>query len=435
MKFYIHTTGCKANQWDSNIIADKLAWEGYVLDSLKDADVVVVNACTVTDGAERDLRRFINRSRRMNGKARIILTGCHAEAYPDNSFGADLVLGQTERLRIGDFLAGREAHLPAGSRDLAMEEGFPENLAPGRTRFFYKIQDGCNKFCTYCIVPFARGTPRSRPVAEIVQTMEFLREKGIQEVVLTGIELAAFRDPREGMGLKDLLRFLERQQTPKRIRLSSIDPLYIDEEFMEIMAASRKIARSLHIPVQSGSDRILQLMGRRYSSSHMGKLLTGLSRRIEGIGIGLDVIAGFPGEDEELFLETYRFLDENPFYYLHVFPFSPRRGTLAVSMDHHVADTEKKRRVRRLKAIDKERRREFQAKLVGGVRSIIPEGKIYRGAWMRGYTDNYVPIYIPYDKILENNLVEVTIEGMEAEMLIGRVVTPQRDLQPGEAYQ
>ena len=214
-----------------------------------------------------------------------------------------------------------------------MEEGGIKELPRDRTRFFLKIQDGCDRFCSYCVVPLGRGSPRSRAVTEVMETMRFLARRGVKEVVLTGIELSSYRDAATGAGLKGLLRRIEEGETPPRVRLSSIDPLYVDDEFVEIFARSRKIAKSLHIPLQSGSDRILREMGRHYTAKYVGETVTRLTKAVEGVGIGMDVIAGFPRKATEEFVASYALIDSLDVYYLHVFPFSAREGTRAASME------------------------------------------------------------------------------------------------------
>jgi threonylcarbamoyladenosine tRNA methylthiotransferase MtaB len=419
--FFIHTTGCKANQWDSYVVSDDLKQAGLSNSSLKEADVVVINACTLTGGAERDIRRFISRARRENEGARVILTGCHGQVYPERAFGADLVLGQEEKFHLTEFL-GKSGVFRSEKGTSFLEKVHVDGLPVGKTRFFLKIQDGCHNFCSYCIVPFARGNPRSRPAREIMEIMKSLKEKGVKEVVLTGIEISAYRDPSTGMDLRALLTTLAEAETPPRIRMSSIDPLFIDDEFIEIMAGSEKIMKSLHIPLQSGSDDILERMGRHYTREFMRDLIERLTTRIPHIGIGLDVIVGFPGEDEGRFNETMRFLESANIYYLHVFPFSARIGTKAAEMEGKVPETEKKERVRLLRNLDVAKRQAFYRCFIGSKMQIIPEGKIYKGKYMRGYSDNYLPLYLPYEKKLENCLLEVTIEAIEDGLLLGSVI-------------
>ncbi len=415
--FFIFTTGCKANQWDSHVITDKLERSGFIRVTAEAADLVVINACSLTGRAETDARRFIGRTRRVNPAALVALVGCHAQAYPMRDFGADLVLGQGEKFEIDRYLP-EKGRFVASSRVFPMEKtGIADQK--GRTRFFFKIQDGCNKFCSYCIVPIARGAGRSRPVEDVAATMEALRKKGIKEVVLTGIDIAAYRDPASGMGLKDLLLLFESLPTPPRIRLSSVDPDYMDDAFIEVLAASGKIAKSIHIPVQSGSDRILKGMGRGYGSASIVALVKRLKGRIPAIGIGMDIIAGFPGEDEEAFEETCAFIEALGISYLHVFPYSERPGTRASGFGGKVAESVKRRRVKSLKKIDAAKREAFSRGHLGQRVCIIPEAKMYAGRFMRGFSDNYLPVYIPYEKTLENNLVDVTITDMQDSRLIG----------------
>jgi threonylcarbamoyladenosine tRNA methylthiotransferase MtaB len=420
MNFFIHTTGCKANQWDSYVISSNLEKAGLARSPMSHADIIIIDACTLTDGAERDIRRFINRSRRENEKAKIIIAGCHGQVYPERSFGADLILGQAEKFRIVDFLDKKGVFVSERAL-FSMEACIVDKLPIGKTRFFLKIQDGCDKFCSYCVVPFARGKPRSKPAAEILETLGTLKEKGIKEVVLTGIEIASYRDSASNTDLKNLLTLLETSETPDRIRISSIDPLYIDGEFTEIIAGSKKITKSLHIPLQSGSDIILEKMGRRYNSVYIMNIIENIQNRIRNVGIGMDVIAGFPGEDEGLFEDTYQFLESLPIYYLHVFPFAARKGTAAFSMSGSIPESVKKQRVRRLKMLDAEKRLAFYRQFIGTEQIIIPEGKLYKGVYMRGYTDNYMPVYIPYQKNLENKLVMVKIKEIKENLLLGEV--------------
>ncbi len=377
----------------------------------------MLNACSLTRRAETDARRFVRKVREANPAALVALVGCHPQAYPERDFGADLVLGQAEKFEIFRYLPKRGRFVGAG-RQFSIEKS-SVNSQIGRTRFFFKIQDGCNKFCSYCVVPFARGAPRSRSAEEAAAAMEALREGGTKEVVLTGIDLAAYRDPASGMGLKELLRLFEAQPTPPRIRLSSIDPEYIDEELIGLIAASGKIAKSIHIPAQSGADGVLKAMGRRYSAAFIGDAVQALKQHMPDMGIGMDIMAGFPGEDEAAFDETCEFIEGLDVSYLHVFPYSDRPGAKSCSFEGKVAESVKTRRVKKLKSIDARKRETFSRRHLGKSVCIIPEAKLYEGKFMRGFSDNYLPVYIPYEKRLENNLVNVTITDMKNSKLRG----------------
>jgi threonylcarbamoyladenosine tRNA methylthiotransferase MtaB len=416
--FFVFTTGCKANQWDSHVLEGRLEGAGLNRAAPGQADLIVVNACSLTARAEVDARRFIRKAKEANPRARIALVGCHAQVYPLRDFGADLVLGQAEKFDAGRYLAGG-GRFVGQVRDVAIEQAWAGGGRKDRTRFFFKIQDGCSRFCSYCIVPYARGPVRSRPAREVAGVMEALEKHGVKEVVLTGIDLAAYRDPVSKGGLKELLIFLERRPTPPRIRLSSVDPGYIDEGFIPVIAASCKIAKSVHIPVQSGSDRILAAMGRTYSASSIRALVGKLKSSIPDIGIGMDVMVGFPGEDEEDFRATLEMVEDLDVSYLHVFPYSDREGARASAFEGKVAEAVKKARAKTLKLVDSRKRDAFMRRHIGRTARIIPEGKVYRGRLMRGFSDNYLPVYIPYEKRLENNLVDVTIREMQDGRLIG----------------
>lgn len=418
MKFFIFTTGCKANQWDSHVIADKLKESGSELSSLETSDVIIINACSLTSRAETDIRRFIQKSRSSNEKAKIALVGCHAQAYPDRNFASDLILGQGEKFEVYLY-ENNSGIFVKDNRNLPMETAIMTSPQKGRTRFFYKIQDGCNKFCTYCVVPYGRGAPRSRPICEILNTMENLHIKGVKEVVLTGIDMAAYRDPSSGKTLGGLLKLLEKSATPARIRLSSVDPEYIDDGFISLLTESKKIARSMHLPVQSGSDTVLRRMGRRHGRDFILEVTKKLLSGVEGIGIGMDIMVGFPGEDDQAFEDTCSLIKDLAISYLHVFPFSPREGTKAALMDGAVPDKVKRERVSKLKEIDLHKREAFARQFLGKRLSVIPEGKPYKDGFMKGFSSNYLPVYLLYEKRLENSIVEVTISDVQDGKVIG----------------
>lgn len=421
MKFFLKTTGCRANQWDSYIISNTLIEHGYLPSEIVDADVCIINACTLTENAERDIKRFINQCRAKNPYTRIVIAGCHAEVYPEKNYSAHLIIDNREKFNLPDYIHS-DGIVRGENHNPFIERASIKGIQTGKTRFFMKIQDGCDRFCTYCVVPFARGMPRSRPSDEVLQAVRSLKEKGIREVVLTGIELSAYRDTGHGIDLKGLLKLLEESETPERIRLSSIDPLYIDDEFIETLRDSKKIARSIHISAQSFSDRILRLMARHYTRDYLTDTIERLIKGIDGIGIGIDIIVGFPSEDEDDFMETLRTIDSLDIHYLHIFSFSPRERTEAACMPYQIPLAIKKERVNRLKILDRKKRLSFYERLIGERVVIIPEGKIYTGYLIRGYTDNYIPVYLPYKKTLENRLVEVKIKGLKNGILVAEEI-------------
>lgn len=420
MKYFIYTSGCKSNLYDSFIIDHKLQEAGFTPSDSEDADIVVINACTVTENAEKDTKRVILRTRRRNRKAKVILAGCHPQVYPEKNFGAELVLGQNEKFNIVDYIEKVGVFVGELENDgYFKDKSYGFSFEP-RTRFFLKIQDGCDKLCSYCIVPFARGKPKSMPVEEIIKIMRDLKKEGTKEVVLSGIEIASYYDPVPRLDFKGLLRLLEKSETPERIRLSSVDPLYIDSEFIGILSSSKKLARSLHIPLQSGCNSILEKMGRRYKAEEVKDVIEELKFKIEDIGIGLDVIVGFPGEGESEFNETVRFIESLGIYYLHIFPFSPREKTLASKMTGFVEDSVKRKRVHVLKEIDKRNRLLFYEKYIGQVLKILPEKKIYQGGYMKGFSDNYIPVFLPHELDLVNHFIDVLITDVKGGRVFGR---------------
>ncbi|HAR97097.1 MAG TPA: tRNA (N(6)-L-threonylcarbamoyladenosine(37)-C(2))-methylthiotransferase MtaB [Deltaproteobacteria bacterium] len=416
--FYLFTTGCKANQWDSYLISQRLKQAGFTQASFAKADIFIVNGCTLTQRAERDIRRFIQRCRTEKPDSKIVLAGCHAQVYPDNNFGADLILGQQEKFEMASLIGQRGSMVTEG-RSFSLEEWAQKGMGTGKTRFFFKIQDGCDRFCSYCIVPFARGKSRSRPAAAVLDGMAFLKGKGIKEVVLTGIDIASYRDGSSGLDLAGLIALLEREETPPRIRISSAEPMSLSERLIGTMAASDKIAPSIHIPLQSGCDRILKEMRRPYSSGQIRDVVRRLKEQIPTIGIGMDVMVGFPGESEEDFDDCYRFIESLDIYYLHVFPYSDRQGTKASGMEPKVPNSVKKERVSRMKRLDATKRAAFYQKFLGQRVWVIPEGKQCRENMMKGYSENYIPVYLSYDKTIENNIVDVTIRGLKNSLPFG----------------
>ncbi|MCX7966190.1 MAG: tRNA (N(6)-L-threonylcarbamoyladenosine(37)-C(2))-methylthiotransferase MtaB [Syntrophorhabdaceae bacterium] len=421
MRFYIKTTGCRANQWDTYVITNLLTDEGHIQCPLEDAEVCIINACTLTDGAERDIRRFINQCREKNPSSKIIISGCHGEVYPEKGYGADVIIGHKEKFNVSYYTGSKDNTLNLTDNSF-LEKAYIKGVQTGKTRFFFKIQDGCDRFCSYCIVPYARGKPKSRDLKEILQAMETLSYIGIKEVVLTGIELSAYRDEKTNTDLKGLLNILELSITPPRIRLSSIDPLYISEGFINTIKNSKKVAKSIHISAQSFSNRILKLMKRNYTKEYLMDRIHKMIEQIDDIGIGLDIIVGFPTEDEDAFKETFDAIDSLQIHYLHVFPFSPREKTEAANLPHHVPLNIKRKRVEELRRLDRKKRLAFYEKYIGKHVTIIPEGKVYKGSLTKGYTENYMPVFVPYKKSIENTLIEVKIKGIKDGFLEGEYI-------------
>jgi threonylcarbamoyladenosine tRNA methylthiotransferase MtaB len=418
--FFIHTTGCRANQWDSSVIAGNLERAGYTPAGVNQAELVVINACTVTEapsgtyGVSSTAYGERIPPRRWSSPAA-------PQAYPDDTFGADLVLGQTEKLlpdrydlAVGIFVSPRES--------LVMDEAPEDPAMTGKTRFFFKIQDGCDRFCSYCVVPYARGTPRSRSLADVLRTMETLQRKGIQEVVLTGIEISAWRDPDAGAGLTELVAILEDAPTPPRIRLSSVDPLMFDTDFIERAASSRKLARSFHIPLQSASDPVLTAMRRPYRQHDVRAILDRVFARMPDAGIGHGRDSRFPVRARPSSKRPGRSWNRalSTTFTSSPIPHGPERRRPAWT--ERCRDRPQRPGSRSSGRIDARKREAFHRRFTGSRARIIPEGTRRLGRYMRGYTDNYIPVHIPYDRKLENRMVEVRMDRVEGGIVLGEPI-------------
>ncbi|MBF8378253.1 tRNA (N(6)-L-threonylcarbamoyladenosine(37)-C(2))-methylthiotransferase MtaB [Alicyclobacillus mali] len=380
-----HTLGCKVNFYDTEGIWQTFKRRGYTqvpFDSV--ADVYVVNTCTVTHTGDRKSRQMIRRAVRTNSDAVVVVTGCYAQIAPDEIAriqGVDLVVGNDQKSKIVDHveavLAERKPYLAVGNIMKANE--FDELDVPyfeERSRANLKIQDGCNNFCTFCIIPRARGLIRSRKPENVVQQATKLARAGYREIVLTGIHTGGYGEDFEHYRLADLLVELERIDLPFRIRISSIEASEIDHRLMDVLAASNKVVPHLHIPLQAGSDPVLRRMHRHYTTAEYADTLRELRRRLPDLAVTTDVIVGFPGETDEQFEETYAFVRAQGYAQLHVFPYSPRRGTAAYKFKDQVPEDVKRERVARMIALGDDLRQAYAASFVGRDLEVIAESPL-----------------------------------------------------------
>ncbi|UCF30699.1 MAG: tRNA (N(6)-L-threonylcarbamoyladenosine(37)-C(2))-methylthiotransferase MtaB [bacterium] len=414
------TLGCKSNQYDSAAMAASLRQSGLAPSDLDGADVIVVNTCMVTGSTEAQCRKAIRRARKANSDARLVVVGCLSKGDPDQIRSmpeADLVLGPSEKGMLTHFL---------NLADHGSWTDWPEDPAVSlehRDRGFLKVQDGCDHRCSYCIVPSVRGPGRSLAPATVVSSVRALMEKGFAEVVLTGIHLGMYgRDLSPPATLEDLLDRLMVNGLPGRIRLSSIEPLEVTSRLLGLMARfPGAVCRHLHIPLQSGSDPILNAMNRPYGSTDFEAAVRAARAAVPGIGIGCDVICGFPGETEEDFSRTVELVTDLHIPYLHAFPFSSRPGTAAASMGDDVPVRVKRARVRRLTELAGMNRKRFLAGQVGSVLGVVPENRrLERGSMALG--DNYTRVLIAGDVgPLAGTIVRVRITGIEGDVLTGVV--------------
>lgn len=397
------TLGCKLNQYETEAVAGQFRRLGWrTVPWGEDADLVLVDTCTVTDRADRKARQLIRGAVRRNPEAVVVVVGCYGQVAADELAripGVDFVFGNREKRGLAERL-GRpvkqdepvvEVARPARAddRELLAIDRFER-----RTRAFLKIQDGCDVFCSFCIVPFTRGRSRSLPSGVILDQARRLLAEEHRELVLTGVHIGDWgRDlPVEG-GLVSLCRRLLALPGLERLRLSSVEPWDLTDELVALMAAEPRFCPHLHTAIQSGSDRVLAAMGRRIDSAGLRRLFDGLSRRMPGLGLGTDVLVGFPGESDEDFALTEALLRETPFTYLHVFPYSPRRGTRAASLPGQVSSAVKRERSRRLLDLGEEKQAAFHRAWLGRETEVLLERRLLDGA-LSGFSPEYLRVEV-----------------------------------------
>jgi len=390
----------------------------------RDADLIIVNTCTVTQRTDKQVRQAVRRLHRENPSAQLIITGCYAERDPDALAamnGVRLVLGNAEKIHLpelveqyAEFSQGKIIRTPLdGEIDCVLP---PMTHTGGKTRPLVKLQDGCDARCSYCIVPHVRGPGRSARPENVLAEIQSLVESGFQEIVLAGINLGAFGQKLKGQPhLADLLRRIVEIPNLGRIRLSSIEPMHLNPAIVEMAAAFPVIARHFHIPMQSGSDRMLRLMRRPYTAARFRDLIYRIQRELPDTGIGTDVLVGFPGETDQDFNETCSLIEELPLTYLHVFPFSPREGTEAASLTNPTPSHVMRRRLNALLELSRSKNLAFRRRFVGKVLPAITLAREENGAATRVLTDNYIHASVPALSIDPNRLIEIRIEDVLPE--------------------
>ncbi len=412
-KAAVLTLGCKVNQFESSSLGERLAAAGYHLaDQAVGVDLIVLNTCTVTQKADQEALALLRRLKRLNPSAQVVATGCLAQSNPDllaDSGLVNLVLGQREKAdllsHLPDLGQGGEARGRVGQLDgPAADFGAP---TPTRTRAFYKIQDGCSAFCAYCAVPLSRGPSRSLGLDQVIEGLRSYLTRGLSEVVLCGIHLGLWgRDLSPALNLADLLHTIEAELGPDeelfRLRLSSIEPLELDSEVLAAYEMYPWLAPHFHLPLQSGSDRVLDMMGRPYRTGQFEGLVREVADRWPQAAVGVDVMAGFPGESEDDFQNTLALLERLPISYFHVFPYSPRPGTRAAADPRQVPEHLKRRRALELKELNLAKRRAFAHRNLGQRQLALVEGTLHRDSGrMKVLTGNYLSALMPQDlKIL-----------------------------------
>jgi threonylcarbamoyladenosine tRNA methylthiotransferase MtaB len=427
MRFAIATLGCKVNQYDSAMIESRLTALGMVRREFNEsADVYVVNTCTVTDRADSESLRMARRARRLNPDARVIMTGCLAQASPDvlaKAHEVDAVIGlgrpaDLERAALGTL---DERVMVTNLRKERAEIELGAVALDGHTRAFLKLQEGCDQFCTYCIVPFSRGQSRSVEPRRVIEAIDGLHARGFKEVILSGVHLGSYgSDMSPPIRLETLLDMLAERAPIGRIRLSSIDPEELSDELIAIVAGNHKFCPHFHLPLQAGEDGILARMRRRYTTADYRGRVAKIIAAMPDAAIGTDVIAGFPGETDEDFECGLNFIESLPLAYLHVFPYSVRAGTTAAKFGDRVPPSVIKRRAAALRELGEIKRRRFAAATAGQRLKVLIEEQ--NGDRLEGYSRNYVRVAADGPAGLVNHEVEVEVSFVQGAAVSGQII-------------
>jgi len=427
--FAIVTLGCKTNQFESAAMAEQLTSAGYAQqDFSAGADLVFINTCTVTAKTDAQSRKLIRRAQRNNPRSRVVATGCYAQVDAESLAklsGVSLVLGNQEKHRLLEHLAKPDSAPRIAVSDLrsgAAEVAMQVDCDAQRSRAFLQIQNGCDAFCAYCIIPYARGASRSVAPGQVNEQVQRLVTAGYQELVLTGIHIGQYgRDFAEKQNLLKLLQQILPHLGQARLRLGSLEPTELPADLLAYLTENRQICPHFHIPLQAGHNRILKGMNRSYSCEFFGNLLGNIRASHPSAGLGTDVIVGFPGETDEEFEQTFLFVQSLPLSYLHVFPYSPRPGTPAAQLPCQVPAEIVKNRATRIRQLGAEKLREFSLTFVGKHLEIIPEPGLER-SHMNSVADNYLTVKIDYDPELVGRRTRVEITGYGSEGLQGKLV-------------
>ncbi len=424
-KVAFHTLGCKLNFSETSSLARSFTGRGYQKVPFGEkADVVVINTCSVTDNADKKCRKVVREARQAAPDAFVAVVGCYAQLKPQEIAaieGVDAVLGANEKFRLHELLGDFERSAQARVFACDIEQAntfFPAYSAADRTRSFLKVQDGCDYSCTFCTIPLARGSSRSATIAEVVQQARKLGEEGVREVVLTGVNTGDFgiRNGTRQDRFIDLLKVLAEVQEVPRFRISSIEPNLLTREIIELVADAERFMPHFHIPLQSGSDKLLKAMKRRYLKALYSERIAAIKEAMPQAAIGVDVIVGFPGETEDDFLQTYRYLNELPISYLHVFTYSERPNTPAADMSGQVPQEVRHMRSAMLRNLSEKKKRAFYQSQAGLTHRVLVEQDI-EGGLIYGFTENYIRTGLPRDNYQANQIVEVVIDSIDTNGL------------------
>lgn len=423
-----YTLGCKLNYAETASLERKFQDEGFeIIPFDRSMDVCVINTCSVTERADREARQIVRRALRTSPDAFIVVLGCYAQLNPEKIAsieGVDLVLGASEKFDVVKYAGGfKKFDAPkifvspiSEANDFGVAYS---GSADDRTRAFLKVQDGCDFTCSYCTIPLARGKSRSQLIDATVAQARMLVREGYKEIILTGVNVGEYGKKNDS-SLLDLLRALEEIDGLTRIRISSIEPNLLTEELLEHWLSSEKVCKHFHIPLQSGADKILRLMRRRYTAGDYERLVRTIHERAPHAGIGVDVIVGFPGETDEIFEESYNFLHRLPISYLHVFTYSERPHTPSLYLPERIEPRLRSGYSRRLRQLGQMKKSAFYETHVGTAQTVLCETTVQDNL-LSGYTDNYIRVQVPYHPQLENAIVRVRLTEHTADACLGTV--------------
>jgi len=431
-KVAFHTLGCKLNFSETSTIARLFQDNGYQkVDFTQPSDVYVINTCSVTANADKECKSIVKSALSVSPDAYVVVVGCYAQLKPEeiaNIDGVDLVLGASEKFKLLNYLSDLSKKSKAEVFSCEIEEAdfFVDSYSFGdRTRVFLKVQDGCDYSCTFCTIPLARGASRSDTILNAVKNASDIAKQDVKEIVLTGVNLGDFgkisskEESQNSKGIKketffDLVQELDKVEGIERFRISSIEPNLLKDETIEFVSKSKRFVPHFHIPLQSGSNKILKSMRRRYLRELYSDRVSKIKSLMPHCCIGVDVIVGFPGETDEDFLETYNFLNELDVSYLHVFTYSERDNTEALNIKEIVPIAVRKKRNKMLRILSAKKLRHFYEQHIGETRTVLFEGDNKEG-FMHGFTDNYIKVKTPYDVSLVNQLRKVQLKDLDAD--------------------
>ena len=424
-KIAFHTLGCKTNYSETSSISRDIIKSGFEKVSYKDlADIYVLNACSVTENANKDARKFVRKAKRNNPNATIVVIGCYAQLKPDEIGGidgVDIVLGAKEKFNLINHLDGLDLNKGTIILNSKIEyvSDFKSSYSLGeRTRSYLKVQDGCNYNCSFCTIPLARGKSRNDTIQNTIQVAKNIATTEVKEIVLTGINIGDYGNGSDE-SFSDLIKEMDSLSGIDRIRISSIEPNLLSNEIIELSASSKKLMPHFHIPLQSGSDNILKAMRRRYDTNLYSDLIANIKVKIPDVAIGVDVMVGFPGETESDFISTYNFIKQLDISYLHIFTYSERPNTDALNIDQIVSIEKRKERSKKLHSLSEQKLLKFYDQFIGQKRPVLFES--IKNGLLIGHSDNYIKIRSKGNPDLINTIQNVELLYNDGQYVYGAV--------------